>query len=199
VKYNPDVHRRRSIRLRGYDYSQAGAYFVTICVQGRVCLLGDVVDGQMQLNEAGRIAQYVWNELPQRFPGIALDQYAIMPNHVHGIIVLVGAQFIAPNDALINQGVINQGVINQGVINQGVINHAPTLGEIVRTFKAVTTRRIRLLRVSYFAWQRNYYEHIIRNDGELNRAREYIVSNPSGWQLDQLHPDNPLETTASRP
>lgn len=86
--FNPDVHHRRSIRLRGYDYSSVGAYFVTICVQGRECLFGDVADGVMCLNDAGRMVEHVWSALPERFPGVALDECVIMPNHFHGIIVI---------------------------------------------------------------------------------------------------------------
>ena len=91
-----DTHHRRSIRLQGYNYAQAGAYFVTICTQNRECLLGKVVGGEMALNDAGRIAQEMWNRLPGRFPTVELDQFVVMPNHLRGILVLVGAQFIAP-------------------------------------------------------------------------------------------------------
>ena len=99
--YDPDVHRRRSVRLRGYDYSQAGAYFVTIVTQDRVCLFGDVVGDTMQLNGAGRMARAAWEGLPRRFPGVGLDTFVVMPNHVHGIIVIdesVGASLVGAQD-----------------------------------------------------------------------------------------------------
>ena len=91
VRYNPDLHHRRSIRLKGYDYSAAGAHFVTICTQERTCLFGDVADGQVRLNDAGKMVETVWSELPGHYLGVELDEFIVMPNHVHGIIVLVGA------------------------------------------------------------------------------------------------------------
>ncbi|HLG21264.1 MAG TPA: hypothetical protein VI382_00495 [Candidatus Manganitrophaceae bacterium] len=92
MKYNPDIHHRRSIRLKGYDYSSGGAYFVTVCVQDRQCLFGDVAQGEMKLNDAGRMVLSVWNELPRYGPGVAVDEFIVMPNHIHGMIVLnVGA------------------------------------------------------------------------------------------------------------
>jgi len=89
MKYNPDIHHRRSIRLRGYDYSVAGVYFVTVCTQERECLFGEIVAGEMQMNDAGRMVESVWNDLPDRYPGVAVDVYVVMPNHSHGIVVLV--------------------------------------------------------------------------------------------------------------
>jgi len=168
--------QRRSLRLRGYDYAQAGAYFVTICTQGRACLFGDVVDGDVHLNAAWRMVAQCWQDIPNRFPDAALDEFVVMPNHLHGIIVIVGAQFIAPNDS--------------GAMNSGAMNRAPTVGEMVRSFKAVATRMLRQIQYPSFAWQRNYYEHIIRNEDDLARIREYIVNNPLQWALDRENPTN---------
>ncbi len=182
---------RRSIRLKGYDYTQPGAYFVTICTQDRQCLFGEVVEGEMLLNDAGNIVETEWRSLPQRFPGIQTDTFVVMPNHIHGVI-LVGARFIAP--MRVNPGAINrnEGAINrnEGAINrnEGAINRAPTLGDIVRAFKAVTSRRIRQQGCTAFAWQRNYYEHIIRNEQTFVRVREYIANNPRQWALDSENP-----------
>lgn len=100
MTYNPDKHHRRSIRLKGYNYSQAGAYFVTACVKDRECLFGDIVDGEMQLNDAGEMVKFVWNELPNRFSDIYLDEFIIMPNHIHGIINFVGAVLALPDNAM---------------------------------------------------------------------------------------------------
>lgn len=190
-----DIHHRRSIRLQDYDYAQAGAYFVTICAQNRECLFGKVMDGKMMLNDTGRVAQAVWDGLPGRFPTIELDQFVVMPNHLHGILVLVGTQFIAPT--IPRQGVINRAptMMQQG---QGVINRAPTLGEIVRTFKAATARQIRLVGLSEFGWQRNYYEHVIRDEDSLNRIREYIATNPLRWELDRENPKRQGEDVFDR-
>ena len=178
--YNSDNHHRRSIRLKGYDYGSAGAYFVTICTQNRTCWFGVLADGEMRLNDAGRVAQASWDELPARFPDVRLDTFVVMPNHVHGIII-VGAQFIAPSDGF-----------GTATIDQGAMNRAPTLGEIVRTFKAVSPRLIRRSANPDFAWQRNYYEHVIRDDESLNRIRQYILDNPGRWVFDR---ENPTATT----
>jgi REP-associated tyrosine transposase len=201
-----DIHHRRSIRLQGYDYTQAGAYFVTICTQNRECLFGKVVDGEMVLNDAGQITQEIWNGLPGRFPTVELDQSVVMPNHIHGILILVGAQFIAPN-APSHQGAINRAPTIGRRTTKGVINHAPTLGEIIRAFKAATARQIRLAGLQEFRWQHNYYEHIIRDEDSLNRIREYIATNPLCWELDRENPrhqgedafDRWLATFKSRP
>lgn len=179
-RYDPEKHHRRSIRLKGYDYTQPGAYFVTICTQTRACLFGAVADGEMQLNNPAQIAKAAWDELPARFPSVRLDAFIVMPNHVHGIII-VGAQFIAPSDGF-----------GTATIDQGAINHAPTLGEMVRAYKAASTRLIRQAGTPDFAWQRNYYEHVVRDEESLSRIRRYILDNPAHWEFDR---DNPAATT----
>jgi REP element-mobilizing transposase RayT len=173
------MHHRRSIRLKEYDYLQVGAYFVTICTHNRECLFGDINNGEMKLNNAGRVVRNVWNNLPAGYFNIETDEFVVMPNHIHGIILIVGAQFIAPDG--------NQNTTNQDVINQGAMNRAPTLGEIVRTSKVRCTHAINRINntVGVPLWQRNYYEHIIRNEAELNKTREYIVNNPLNWESDE--------------
>jgi len=170
------LHRRRSIRLPGYDYSQAGAYFITIVTQDRACLFGDVVDGEMRPNPCGRIVQATWNGLPRHYPAIVLDEFVVMPNHIHGIITLmdvpqnVGAGLKpAPTDTTAKR-------------------HG--LPEIIRALKTFSARRANALRGTSGTplWQRNYYEHIIRNEESLNRIREYIVNNPIQWDLDRENP-----------
>ena len=164
---------RRSIRLQGYDYSQAGAYFVTVVTQGRKLLFGDVVGGEMRLNAAGEMAQRMWADLPGRFPDVDLDVFVVMPNHVHGIILI-------------------------GEPARATTRFAPTLGEIVGAFKSIVTvgysRGVRAGMWRPFRgrlWQRNYYEHVIRNEPQLDSAREYIVNNPLQWELDR---ENPVST-----
>jgi putative transposase len=159
--------QRKVLRLQKYDYSQEGAYFVTICTQNREMLLGQIYDGQMSVNDVGLAVKKVWNDLTCRFPLIETDAFVIMPNHVHGIII-VGTQFVAPS--------------------KGSINRAPTLGDIVRAFKAVCTREVRENHWFSFGWQRNYYEHVIRDDDSLNQIREYIRTNPLRWELDRENP-----------
>lgn len=169
MTYKPDKHHRRSIRLKGYDYALAGAYFVTICTQGRACWFGEVVDGQTRLNLAGETINTMWLGLPKRFSGIAMDIHVVMPNHLHGIVSIkpVGAQFIAPQTT-----------------NPGAINRV----NLVRAFKAVTTRAIRQTVSAEFAWQRNYYERILRSEESLNRVRQYILDNPRRWAYDRENP-----------
>jgi len=178
MPYDPDRHARRSIRLRDYDYAQLGAHFVTICTYQRECLLGDVVNGEIVLNGAGEIVRHTLEELPQRFPGIEVEMHVIMPNHLHGII-LVGAQFIAPIPQTDTVGISGK---------SGVMNHAPTLGKVVRAFKAISTRRIRTGSNSTFAWQRNYYEHVLRDEAERHCIRQYITNNPMQWEIDRENP-----------
>ena len=185
-----DRQSRRSIRLKGYDYSQAGAYFVTIVTQGRVCLFGDVVGDTMQLNGAGRLAQAAWEGLPRRFPGIGLDTFVVMPNHVHGIIVIdesVGASLVGSQDG-------DHAGMPDG--ERATTRVAPTLGDVVGAYKSIVTveyaRGVRANGWRRFRgrlWQRNYYEHVIRDERELHLAREYIVNNPLQWSLDRENPD----------
>jgi len=191
-RYNPDIHHRHSIRLREYDYSNAGAYFVTVCTQNRECLFGKIVDGKVILNDAGRMVESIWNELDQHYKGIETDESVVMPNHFHGIIVLenyeivnnVGARFIAPKTRSIIDPDINIAEHPQ----KGVINYAPTLGQIIRYFKGKASF-VGRKELPHFQWQRNYYEHIIRTEDELNRLREYIVNNPEQWLFDNENPD----------
>lgn len=187
MPYDPDIHHRRSIRLKGYNYSEAGAYFVTVCAHNRECLFGEIVDGEMRLSDAGRMVKQCWNDITIHFPYVGLDEFVVMPNHVHGIIVIVGAQFIEP----INCDETNRNK-EHGTIKQGAMNRAPTVGEIVRAFKARCTHAINQIHNTpgHPVWQRNYYEHIIRNEDEMNRIRQYIICNPAKWAEDLDNPAN---------
>ena len=166
--------RRKSLRLSDYDYALPGAYFVTICTAERKNLLGFIEDDLMRKNTAGQIIQKMWEKIPIQYPDTKLDAFVIMPNHIHGIII-VGAQFIAPSFTS----------LSGKEPDAGVMNHAPTLGSIIRSFKAKSARMIRQDFFPRFAWQRNYYEHVIRDDTSLNRIREYIGTNPLRWELDR--------------
>ena len=180
--FNPDLHNRRSTRLKAYDYSKAGAYFVTIVTQDRLCLFGDVIEDEMHVNQAGAMVSKVWEELPERFPTIGLDSFVVMPNHVHGIIVVrqrVGVPLVG----------------TQGDADRATTRVAPTLGDVVGALKSIATVRyaqgVKAGMWSPFRerlWQRNYYEHVIRNESELNRAREYIAGNPGLWDRDRENP-----------
>src|SRR6185295_6257382 len=161
-QYNPEIHRRRSIRLKGYEYNRSGAYFVTICTKNRECLFGEIKNGKMKLNDAGKMVMYWWEKMNDKFPTIKTDEYVVMPNHFHGIIVIVGAAPCGrPADSASNFGQPH-----------GV---APTLGNTMNWFKTMTTndyingiKQNNWPSINGKLWQRNYYEHIIRTDDELH-------------------------------
>lgn len=175
MKLQSDKRCRRSIRLRHYDYAQAGAYFVTICTRDKASVFGHVTDRVMYLNILGEAVQACWNDLLRHYPYVELDAFIAMPNHVHGIIVLgdssdVGAG-LRPAPTMVNRY---------------------GLPEIIRAFKAFSSRRINELRSTpgIPVWQRNYYEHVIRNEYDLSEIREYIVHNPMKWDFDTENPNN---------
>ncbi|MCD6400671.1 MAG: hypothetical protein J7L73_01965 [Anaerolineales bacterium] len=185
-------HNRRSIRLKGYDYSQPGAYFITIVTQNREFLFGDVINGKMVLNAAGLMIQNVWNELPKRFSNIEMDETIVMPNHFHGIIKIVGQTLaVTPHD---DSEIINAAGMRPtptGAYTEG----RKTIGDIIGAFKSITTHEyiigVKNNKWMVFCgklWQRNYWEHIVRNEMELNRIRKYIINNPINWNSDNENP-----------
>jgi REP element-mobilizing transposase RayT len=183
---DPDIHHRRSLRLKGYDYSQAGAYFVTICSRSRECILGCVDDGEMRLNNAGCMVQVVWDDIPSHYAGIDTDAFIIMPNHIHAIIVIVGAAPCGRPDSDDGQA--------RGPAPTG--NTTLSLADVVHRFKTMTTKRyadgvkqIGWPAFSGHLWQRNYYEHVIRDEDDLNRIRQYVMDNPARWAEDENNPD----------
>jgi putative transposase len=179
MNHNPERHHRWSIRLQGYDYSQAGAYFVTMCAWERECLFGAVTaEGNLQLNECGQIVDEEWLRTPEIRPQVALDAYVIMPNHFHALLVIVGTVGAYCNTPL------------QKTDSPRLQSPSQTVGAIVRGFKSAATKQINLLRQTpgIPVWQRNYYERVIRDEAELNSTRQYIASNPTRWADDQ---DNP--------
>jgi REP element-mobilizing transposase RayT len=188
MPYEPKIHHRRSIRLKLYDYSARGWYFVTICVQEKEHLLAEVGDGGMRLNEAGQIVQRAWQILPARFPGISLDDHVVMPNHFHGIVQFVGAVLAPPGNEV---GAVLAPPRRHGTAShQGAASSAPTLGAVVRAFKSLSAIAVNALlsRQGRPLWQRNYYEHIIRDERELWMIREYIRTNPQRWGFDRENP-----------
>jgi putative transposase len=174
-KYDPQKHHRRSIRLKGFDYSSEGLYFITICVQDRICLFGAVENGQMILNAAGQMVEAEWLKLPERFPNIELHEFVVMPNHFHGILEIVGrgggtATRAAPTAA------------------------APTVGEMMGAFQSIVT--VEYIRgVKNEGWprffqklfQRDYWEHIIRNERAFTNISNYIKNNPAKWEEDRFY------------
>jgi putative transposase len=190
MTYDPNIHHRRSIRLRGYDYRQAGAYFVTICAHGRECLFGDIVSGTMQLNPYGAIVVDWWNAIPEHFNNVDLDAFVVMPNHIHGIVVLTNSMTSEALNATQKPTVPNKDFTPDVML---ALPQRPTLGKVVAYFKYLTTKGINQVRSmpGIPIWQRNYYEQIIRTETSLQQIRQYIANNPLRWESDQLHPDNP--------
>lgn len=196
VKYDPDKHHRRSIRLKNHYYASAGIYFVTVCVQNRKPLFGTVVDDTIELNEAGQMVQSGWKSLSVRFPGIEMDEFVVMPNHFHGILVIHEIGFAGGDWAsLVGASTPNDPV---GEPPAGTSDTRPALGEMIGAFKSITTHQyiqgVRQIDWPSFdgrLWQRNYWEHIIRNNESLAEIRRYIQTNPLSWLDDELHPDAP--------
>ena len=174
VKYDPKIHHRRSIRLQDYDYSQSGAYFVTICTQNRDCLFGDIVDEEIRLNRIGIMVKNICEWLPQQYPYVTVEEFIVMPNHFHGIVFITD-DFV------------------DGSRMEGGSRTAPTVkrkpvGRLVGAFKTVTTKRFNEMRCTTGVklWQRNYYEHVIRNEDDYRDIAEYIQANPLNWMNDEL-------------
>lgn len=171
---SPQQGHRRSIRLRDYDYAQSGVYFVTLCVAQKQCLFGDVVEDVVQLADIGKVVETTLLSLPEHFPQLTLDMWVVMPNHLHVIFILEDIQ-------------------------EGGSRTAPTvsrkpLGRLIGAFKTMSTKQINLQRNTSgeILWQRNYYEHIIRNEKSLEEIREYILNNPARWAEDDENTDRRL-------
>jgi putative transposase len=226
MKYNPNIHHRRSIRLKGYDYSQEGLYFITICIQDRKCLFGKIVGAglapapnvgfttvqntglnptEMELNDFGIVAWEQWQKLPERFTNMELDVFQIMPNHMHGIIMLnAGATVGVASNNSVNQ---NEPVVNDGSVadHNSVTDDtgagaspAPTkpstVGDIVGAYKSLVANDcLEIFKQKYPGklmgklWQRNYYEIIIRDEPSYQRISNYIINNPANWNGDKFY------------
>ncbi|MGE5582349.1 MAG: transposase [Bacillota bacterium] len=242
MPYTPAIHHRRSLRLQGYDYSRAGWYFITLCVQDRLRLFGEISNGEMILNDMGQIVSDCWLDLPNHYKNVVLDESVIMPNHFHGIVVFTvtvgavgsvdrvdtavdGDGNVCPDDFV---GAIHESPLRESPLRESPLREPsvrkPSLQEttqrlntskqpylshrsrstqpmdiqerrnmglpkLVGRFKMVSSKQINIIRNTpgVPVWQRNYYEHIIRNEPELNRIREYIINNPLNWQKDDYN------------
>jgi putative transposase len=173
MRYDPERHRRRSIRVPTWDYAQQAWYFVTLCTTGREERFGVIADGMVTLSAAGRIVEDEWWETLARRRSVRLDDYVIMPNHMHGILIINEDSDAVPSPSI-----------------TGLRSPSRTLGAVIRGFKGASTARINVLQGTPGApvWQRNYYEHIIRDDRDLDRIRTYIAANPARWHEDAEHP-----------
>jgi putative transposase len=247
MKYDPDKHHRRSIRLKGYDYTAGGLYFITICAYQRDCLFGEIMNGEMRLNALGQRVHACWQRLPFHFSNLELDAFVVMPNHIHGILVLtqlplsdnqsnpprrgaaldhnsqpptdhfpsnatpgsdhkIQAEAAFGQESFDTTGAFSEpgvafGRESSDVTQARLPNAAPlrvvagSVGAMVLNFKSVRNRLGNRMRRSPGSpmWQRNYYEHIIRDEKSLQFIRQYIHHNPISWQQDQLHPGNPSQ------
>ena len=233
--YDPKKHHRRSIRLKGYDYSQPGSYFITICIQDREMLLGQIINGEMQLNKAGQMIDKWWQKIPEKFSDIELGEYQIMPNHFHAIVINVGVDPCAEpenqnendqslsninkhSNELLNEHIADVSIGNEGehigeTGNVSIGDEGEHMGEtgnvsigdegehmgsplhgVVQWFKTMSTNEyIRNVKQNDWPsfngklWQRNYFEHIIRNQKSFQRIAAYIYNNPVNWQNDNLY------------
>jgi putative transposase len=191
MKDDSQKHNRRSIRLKGYDYTQPGAYFVTLCTVQREEIFGEVVNGEMRLNPLGEIVREEWMKTAEIRSNVELhaDEFVIMPNHVHGIVWIVESTSVGATRG--SNESASAGATQRVAPTKGSRTLVPgSLGAILGQFKSITAKRINALRETsgVAVWQRNYYEHIIRNENELENIWDYIDTNPLRWQEDQLHP-----------
>ncbi len=232
MSFNPDIHHRRSIRLKGYDYAQAGLYFITICVQNRECIFGEIINGEMKFNEYGQIAYNEWMKTTEIRKNVELGEFVVMPNHMHGIVRLLDrGELHSPHIGNVNTPDINNELrltenrgelhspdigntpdinnelrltenrgelhsphigdgnspVNRGVCNTPLRSPSQTIGAIVRGYKSSVTKQLGLLGFDKKLWQRNYYEHIIRDEQSYIRISEYIANNPVKWSDDKFY------------
>jgi putative transposase len=194
MKYNPTIHHRRSIRLRDYDYSQEGAYFITICVQYMRCIFGHIEQKEMIMNEFGEIAYRQWEQLPERWPHIELGAFQVMPNHFHGIIIVNDAPvsgWAPARGAPAGAQPVASGNGETDPKTQWATK--PTIGQIVGAYKSLVATECLKLAVQKYpgmflgkVWQRNYWDDIIRDIGAFNRITTYIINNPAKWDEDRF-------------
>ncbi|NCC99824.1 MAG: transposase [Bacteroidia bacterium] len=204
MTYNPAKHHCRSIRLKGYDYSQSGLYFITICCQNKACIFGHIENGIMIMNHAGQMVENEWLRLPQRFHNIQSHEFIVMPNHFHAILEIVGSTPTVDQNITNPVGstlVVDLNNIDNGQPQGIAPTIAPTtenptektIGEIVGAFKSITTveyvrgvKKNNWQAIDKRLWQRNYHEHIIRNEQSYINISNYIINNPVNWDEDVL-------------
>ena len=199
-KYDPQRHHRRSIRLPDYDYSQPGAYFITMVTYQRDCLFGNIVDGKMHLSAMGQIAEEHWRLIPEHFPHGALGAYVIMPDHVHGIIIINGRSDADASErsTIVSSPKLSSSKPSREAFGKPVRGSIPTK---IRAYKASVTYRLQREFSTTAIWQRNYYEHIIRNEAEYNRIHAYSEAiQPTGTSMRNIlqNPHNYFRSAAER-
>ena len=175
--------RIKSIRLPDWDYSSNGAYYITICTKNRECLFGKIVDGKMTLNDIGAIIKQCWYDLPNHYENCKLDEFVIMPDHVHGIIIIDNDHKFPIVVEAIHELPLRK---KQQLQQTRKSRRQMLIPKIIGRFKMQTTKSFHEIKhTSEKLWQRDYFEHIIRNENELNHIREYIINNPLKWEINQ--------------
>jgi len=169
-------YRIETARLKNWDYGSSGYYFVTICVKNRECVFGNVDDNKMILSESGKIAEKFWLEIPAHFPSVKLDEFIIMPNHIHGIIIIDNHRDVA----------CNVSTRTNNKIMSIISPKRGSLSTVIRSYKSNCTKTINKTHNNiYFQWQLRFYDHIIRDEKSLNNIRNYIINNPLNWDKDE--------------
>ncbi len=178
--------QRKNQRLKNFDYSQNGFYFVTICTKNRENYFGEIVDGKMILNEYGKIAEQNWKNILNHYQNVDIDEFVVMPNHIHGIILSVGNEYFRSYDENRSDN------WNENQINGNENIHSlPNLSNIIKWFKIWCTKEIRNIYNDFtFTWQKSFFDVIIRNDEQLEKIRQYIIDNPIKWEWDANNPLN---------
>ncbi len=197
MPYNPKFHKRQSIRLKNYDYSKEGLYFITICVKDRKCLFGEIDNGQMKINTLVAMANTCWLEIPLHYPQVKLHSYSIMPNHIHGIIEIMKTchDTFTHNNNDISDGICDN---NVGICHGKSLHQQPnqrhfakpianSISTIINQYKSTVKRWCNKNGYPYFQWQSRFYDHIIRNDKSYQTINEYIVNNPKNWHDDKFY------------
>ena len=167
------------MRLRGWDYSSPGCYFITICVKNKECFLADMVDGKVIPNEFGKIVESRWLWLKGQYPYVNVDAFVVMPNHVHGLLIITNGYVVTGRDLSLPM-----------ISTQPTRGKIKSLSDIIGAFKTTSSKEIHLAGFHNFFWQRSFYEKIIRSEVEASSVRQYIKENPTNWDHDDENPDN---------
>jgi putative transposase len=187
-----------SARLQNWDYGRNGAYFITICTQNREHFFGKIVDGEMQLNEIGQLAEKYWLEIPQHFSFIELGNFVVMPNHTHGILIIDKMDVGLPVETLqcnVSTNDIANDIANDNATNnknEHMANISPksgTISTIIRSYKSVVSKNARLIQAD-FVWQSRFHDHIIRDAQSFENIQNYIQNNPIKWEADKFNSKN---------
>jgi REP element-mobilizing transposase RayT len=171
-------YRTESIRVTEWDYSSNGYYFVTICTKNQECFFGNVIDSKVVLTSIGEIARQYWQAIPEHFQEVKLDEFIVVPNHLHGIVIISNVETC--------HGMSLQKPSNRNIFTKPL---SGPLSTVINQYKCTVTRECRKIGYSDFSWQSRFYEHIIRNEKSLQKIRQYIMNNPVKWELDEYHPD----------